>query len=158
MMVMPRAVDLLVREMEGMGVREVFGIIGGQIMPFFDALYNSNIKVYMFRHEQGAIHAADAYGRVMKRPMTVVVTSGPGATNLLTGLANAMMDSSPLIAITGQVPTMFFGRDAFQETDIVGATMPVTKHTFMVRKPEDLIPAYKAAHEIAVDGRPGPCS
>ncbi len=153
----PRAVDLLVREMEGMGVREVFGIIGGQIMPFFDALYNSNIKVYMFRHEQGAIHAADAYGRVMRRPMTVVVTSGPGATNLLTGLANAMMDSSPLIAITGQVPTAFFGRDAFQETDIVGATMPVTKHTFMVKRPEDLVPpVYKAAYEISINGRPGP--
>ncbi len=153
---MPRAVDLLVREMEGMGVREVFGIIGGQIMPFYDALYNSNIKVYMFRHEQGAIHAADAYGRVLRRPMTVVVTSGPGATNLVTGLVNAMMDSSPLIAITGQVPTTFFGRDAFQETDIVGAAMPITKHTFMVKRPEDLVPAYRAAHEIAMDGRPGP--
>jgi acetolactate synthase, large subunit (EC 2.2.1.6) len=79
-MIMPRAVDLLAREMERMGVDKVFGIIGGQIMPFFDALYNTNIKVYMFRHEQGAIHAADAYGRVTRRPMTVVVTSGPGAT------------------------------------------------------------------------------
>ena len=155
-MIMPRAVDLLAREMERMGVDKVFGIIGGQIMPFFDALYNTNIKVYMFRHEQGAIHAADAYGRVTRRPMTVVVTSGPGATNLVTGLANAMMDSSPLIAITGQVPTVFFGRDAFQETDIVGTSMPITKHTFMVKKPEDLIPAYKAAYEISIDGRPGP--
>jgi acetolactate synthase-1/2/3 large subunit len=153
---MPRAVDLLVREMESMGVDKVFGIIGGQIMPFFDALYNTNIKVYMFRHEQGAVHAADAYGRVAKRPMTVVVTSGPGATNLVTGLANAMMDSSPLIAITGQVPTIFFGRDAFQETDIVGVTMPITKHTFMVKRPKDLVPAYKAAYEISIDGRPGP--
>jgi len=155
-MIMPRAVDLLAREMERMGVDKVFGIIGGQIMPFFDALYNTNIKVYMFRHEQGAIHAADAYGRVTRRPMTVVVTSGPGATNLVTGLANAMMDSSPLIAITGQVPTVFFGRDAFQETDIVGVSMPITKHTFMVKKPEDLVPAYKAAYEISIDGRPGP--
>ena len=153
---MPRAVDLLVREMESMGVDKVFGIIGGQIMPFFDALYNTNIKVYMFRHEQGAVHAADAYGRVAKRPMTVVVTSGPGATNIVTGLANAMMDSSPLIAITGQVPTIFFGRDAFQETDIVGVTMPITKHTFMVKRPKDLVPAYKAAYEISIDGRPGP--
>ncbi len=153
---MTRAVDLLIREMENMDVREVFGIIGGQIMPFFDALYNSSIKVYMFRHEQGAIHAADAYGRVMRRPMTVVVTSGPGATNLLTGLANAMMDSSPLIAMTGQVPTTFFGRDAFQETDIVGSSMPVTKHTFMVKKPEDMVPVYRAAYEISINGRPGP--
>ena len=153
---MPRAVDLLVREMESMGVDKVFGIIGGQIMPFFDALYNTNIKVYMFRHEQGAVHAADAYGRVTKRPMTVVVTSGPGATNIVTGLANAMMDSSPLIAITGQVPTVFFGRDAFQETDIVGISMPITKHTFMVKRPEDLVPVYRAAYEISIDGRPGP--
>ncbi|WP_193387209.1 biosynthetic-type acetolactate synthase large subunit [Vulcanisaeta moutnovskia] len=153
---MPRAIDLLVMEMKSMGVNEIFGIIGGQIMPFFDALYNSGIKVYMFRHEQGAIHAADAYGRVTRKPMIVVVTSGPGATNLVTGLANAMMDSSPLIAITGQVPTIFFGRDAFQETDIVGATMPITKHTFMIKRPEDLVPAYRAAYEIAIDRRPGP--
>ncbi|MFB6470004.1 MAG: biosynthetic-type acetolactate synthase large subunit [Vulcanisaeta sp. AZ3] len=153
---MPRAVDLLVKEMESMGVDKIFGIIGGQIMPFYDALYNTNIKVYMFRHEQGAVHAADAYGRVTKRPMTVIVTSGPGAANLVTGLANAMMDSSPLIAITGQVPTIFFGRDTFQETDIVGTTMPITKHTFMVKRPEDLVPAYKAAYEVSIDGRPGP--
>ncbi|WP_069807331.1 biosynthetic-type acetolactate synthase large subunit [Vulcanisaeta thermophila] len=151
-----RAVDHLVREMRNRGINKVFGIIGGQIMPLYDAMYNSGIDVYVFRHEQGAMHAADAYGRVMRRPMVVIVTSGPGATNILTGLANAMMDSSPLIAITGQVPTAFFGRDAFQETDIVGSSMPITKHTFMVRRPEDVVPAFKAAYEISIDHRPGP--
>ena len=153
---MPRAVDVLVDEMRKMGIREVLGIPGGQIMPLYDALYNSGIDVYLFRHEQGAIHAADAYGRVTKRPGVVLVTSGPGATNLATGLANAMMDSSPLVALTGQVPTSVFGRDAFQETDIVGLSMPIAKHTFMVRKPEALAPTFRVAYRIAIDGRPGP--
>lgn len=153
---MVRAVDALVDEMERMGIREVLGIIGGQIMPLFDALYGRDIKIYMFRHEQGAIHAADAYGRVTRKPGIVLVTSGPGATNLATGLANAMMDSSPLVALTGQVPTAVFGRDAFQETDIVGMSLPITKHNFMAKRPEDVVPMFKAAYRIATDGRPGP--
>ncbi len=154
--VMTRAVNLLVKEIERRGFNVIFGIPGGSILPLYDALYDSDVRIYLFRHEQGAIHAADAYARVLKRPSLVIVTSGPGATNLITGLANAMMDSSPVIAITGQVPTLFFGKDAFQETDIVGVAMPITKHTFMVRRPEQVVPVFKAACEIAIDGRPGP--
>lgn len=153
---MPRSVDALVREMVRMGVDKIFGIPGGQIMPLYDALYGSGIDVLLFRQELGAIHAAEAYGRVMRRPGVVLVTSGPGATNLVTGLANAYMDSAPLISITGQVPTYFLGRDAFQETDAVGIAMPVTKHTFMVKDPEKLVPTFRAAYRIAIDGRPGP--
>ncbi|WP_066793104.1 biosynthetic-type acetolactate synthase large subunit [Caldivirga sp. MU80] len=151
-----RAVDVLSDEIVKMGIGEIFGIPGGQIMPLFDAFYGKGIKIFLFRHEQGAIHAADAYGRVTRKPGVVLVTSGPGATNLATGLANAMMDSSPLVALTGQVPTSVFGRDAFQETDIIGLSIPIAKHTFMVKKPEDLVPMFKAAYRIATDGRPGP--
>jgi len=144
-----RAVDVLSDEIVKMGIDEIFGIPGGQIMPLFDAFYGKGIKIFLFRHEQGAIHAADAYGRVTRKPGVVLVTSGPGATNLATGLANAMMDSSPLVALTGQVPTSVFGRDAFQETDIIGLSIPIAKHTFMVKKPEDLVPMFKAAYRMA---------
>lgn len=153
---MVRAVDALADEVIRMGIRKIFGIPGGQIMPLFDAFYGKDAEIFLFRHEQGAIHAADAYGRVTRKPGIVMVTSGPGATNLATGLANAMMDSSPLVALTGQVPTVVFGRDAFQETDIVGLSMPIVKHTFMVKKPEALTSTFRAAYRIAIDGRPGP--
>ncbi|MGC9227015.1 biosynthetic-type acetolactate synthase large subunit [Caldivirga sp.] len=156
MVTVVRAVDALADEVVKMNIKEVFGIPGGQITPLFDAFYGKDTKIFLFRHEQGAIHAADAYGRITRRPGIVMVTSGPGATNLATGLANAMMDSSPLVALTGQVPTSVFGRDAFQETDIIGLSMPIVKHTFMVKKPDDLVPAFKAAYRIATDGRPGP--
>lgn len=135
----------------------IMGVIGGSIMPLYDALYHhESIEVLMFRHEQGAAHAADAYGRITGRPGVVLTTSGPGATNILTGLANAYMDSSPVLAITGQVPTEVFGRDAFQEADILGMAAPVTKFTYQVRDPGEAVPAVDLAYRISTSGRPGP--
>ncbi len=140
------------------GVRYVFGIPGGAILPVYDALYDykDDITVVLFRHEQGAIHAADGYARVARRPGVTIVTSGPGATNLFTGLANAYMDSSPVVAITGQVPLAMFGKDAFQETDMVGSTLPVTKFNIMLRDPRKAASAFKVAYRVAMHGRPGP--
>jgi len=125
-------------------------------MGFFDAIALEGIKIYMFRHEQGAAHAADAYGRVSRRPGIALATSGPGATNLVTGIANAYFDSSPMVAITGQVPTSVFGRDAFQETDIVGVVAPITKFAYQVRSSTKVGPAIRTAYKLAMDGRPGP--
>ncbi len=133
------------------------GIPGGSIMPLFDALYFTNdIEVVLFKHEQGAVHAAEAYGRISRRPAVAAVTSGPGATNVVTGVANAFMDSAPLVVLTGQVPTSMFGRDAFQETDIVGVVSPITKFAYLVKDPSELVPAFNTAYEISMMGRPGP--
>jgi acetolactate synthase-1/2/3 large subunit len=125
-------------------------------MALYDALYGQDIDVVLFRHEQGAIHAAEGYARVTGRPAVVAVTSGPGAANLVTGLADAYMDSTPLVAITGQVATSIFGRDGFQETDIPGIVTPITKFVYQVRRPAEATAAFKAAYEISVLGRPGP--
>jgi acetolactate synthase-1/2/3 large subunit len=125
-------------------------------MALYDALYGQDIDVVLFRHEQGAIHAAEGYARVAGRPAVVAVTSGPGAANLVTGLADAYMDSTPLVAITGQVATSIFGRDGFQETDIPGIVTPITKFVYQVRRPAEATAAFKAAYEISVLGRPGP--
>jgi len=149
-------VDHAARALKELGVREVFGVTGGSIMGFFDALALEDIEIYMFRHEQGAAHAADAYGRIKRRPGVALATSGPGATNLVTGIANAYFDSAPMLAITGQVPTSVFGRDAFQETDIVGVTAPITKFNYQVRSPEEAAPAIRTAYRLAYEGRPGP--
>ena len=148
----------LVKAMLECGVEIVFGIPGGAILPVYDALYDvrDRIKVVLFRHEQGAIHAADGYARVAKKPGVTIVTSGPGATNLFTGLANAYMDSSPVVAITGQVPLSMFGKDAFQETDMVGSTYSVTKFNVIVRDAARAGSIFKAAYRIAMHGRPGP--
>ncbi|PWV36632.1 MAG: biosynthetic-type acetolactate synthase large subunit [Desulfurococcaceae archaeon] len=152
-----RAADALVKAMKNLGVRHVFGIPGGSIMPVYDALYDAeDIKHYLFKHEQGAIHAADAYGRITKKPGVVLVTSGPGATNLVTGLANAYMDSSPLVAISGQVATPILGRDGFQETDIIGVTFPITKLNMQVRSPDDVVSAFTTGYIVSTEGRPGP--
>ncbi len=152
-----RAVDRLVDSMLKRGVRHVMGIPGGSIMPLFDALYfTEDIQVVLFKHEQGAVHAAEAYGRIARRPGIAAVTSGPGATNVVTGVANAFMDSAPLIVLTGQVPTSMFGRDAFQETDIVGVVSPITKFAYLVKDPNELVPAFNTAYEISIMGRPGP--
>ncbi len=134
------------------------GVIGGSIMPLYDALYpyRDEIEVVMFKHEQGAAHAADAYGRISRKPGIMVATSGPGATNLVTGIANAYMDSSPVTALTGQVATDVFGRDAFQETDMFGVVAPITKFVYQVKKPEEALPAVATAYKIAGMGRPGP--
>ena len=152
------AVKKLVETMIEVGVKHIFGIPGGAILPLYDALYDvkDEIKIVLFRHEQGAIHAADAYARVLKKPGVTIVTSGPGATNLFTGLANAYMDSSPVIAITGQVPTVMFGKDSFQETDIIGATFPVTKLNILVKDARKLPASFKYAYYTSIHGRPGP--
>lgn len=146
----------LVKSMEECGVKIAFGIPGGSILHFFDYLYDSNIRFILVRHEQAAAHAADAYGRVTGTPGVAIATSGPGATNLITGLATAYMDSSPVVAITGQVPRSMIGRDAFQETDITGLVMPITKYAFLVEDAETTPSVFKLAYRLSAHFRPGP--
>ena len=148
--------EIIIKALEYEGVDVVFGYPGGQIMPFYDKLYDSPIKHILVRHEQGAAHAADAYARATGRPGVCIATSGPGATNLVTGIANAYMDSVPIIVITGQVPTTLIGSDAFQEADITGITLPVVKHSYLVRDVNDLASVVRSAFYIATTGRPGP--
>lgn len=144
--------DSLVRE----GVQVVFGYPGGAILPTYDALLGSPIHHVLVRHEQGATHMADGFARAGGGVGVVIGTSGPGATNMVTGIATAMMDSSPLVCITGQVASPFIGYDAFQEIDITGITIPITKHNYMVSKAEDIGPSIREAFHIARSGRPGP--
>jgi len=147
----------LIRCLELEGVEVIFGYPGGAILPVYDALCRSgNIRHVLVRHEQGAVHAADAYARATGGVGVVVATSGPGATNLVTGIANAYMDSIPLVIITGQVPTSQVGTDAFQEVDITGITMPITKHNYLVKDAKRLPAIIKNAFHIASTGRPGP--
>lgn len=138
------------------GVDTVFGYPGGRILPFYDALYDSPLRHIRTAHEQGAIHAADGYARANGQTGVCIATSGPGATNLVTGLANAYLDSIPLVVITGQVPTNLIGADAFQEVDIYGITMPITKHNFLVKEADALPEIIRSAFSIARSGRPGP--
>src|SRR3990167_4030602 len=138
------------------GVEFVFGLPGGACLPLFDALYDAKFKVILVRHEQGAVHMAEGYARSTGRPGVVVVTSGPGATNTVTGLADAYMDSIPLVVVTGQVKTFLIGNDAFQEADVTGITRPVTKHNYLVKNIADLPRVLKEAFYIATHGRPGP--
>ena len=145
-------VDMLLEQ----GVDTMFGYLGGVVLPFFDKLYDAPIKFIIPRHEQGGCHMADAYARATGKVGVVVATSGPGATNLTTGLATAMMDSIPLVAITGQVRTDLIGNDAFQEADTTGITRPITKHNVIVKNPNDLAQAIREAFYIAKTGRPGP--
>ena len=147
---------LVVDTLDELGVEYIFGYPGGAIMPVYDALVGAKLKHILMRHEQGAAFAADAYARVSGRAGVCMATSGPGATNLITGLANAFLDSVPLIAITGQVPTGLMGTDAFQEVDIFGATLPVVKHSFLIREHDDIPLVLEEALEIATTGRPGP--
>jgi acetolactate synthase-1/2/3 large subunit len=140
----------------GEGVTTVFGYPGGAILPAYDAMLDYPIRHVLVRHEQGATHMADGYARAGGGVGVALATSGPGATNLVTGIATAMMDSAPLVCITGQVPSSLLGRDAFQETDITGITLPITKHNFMVTRTEDIAPAIREAFRIAQAGRPGP--
>ncbi len=146
----------LVRALEAQGVVTVFGYPGGAIMPVYDALLESSIRHVLTRHEQGAALAAIGFARTASKPGVCLATSGPGATNLVTGLADAMMDSVPLIAITGQVPGGALGTDAFQEVDTFGITMPVVKHSYLVRCADDIPAVVAEAFEIAGSGRPGP--
>ena len=138
------------------GVDTVFGYPGGQVIPLYDALYDAPLKNVLTAHEQGAIHAADGYARASGKVGVCIATSGPGATNIVTGLATAYLDSVPLVAITGQVPVNNLGRDSFQEIDIVGVTVPITKYNALVRRSEDLVPTLRKAFAIAKEGRPGP--
>ncbi len=139
------------------GVEVVFGYPGGQILPVYDELYDvKDIRHILVRHEQGAAHAADGYARATGRVGVCLATSGPGATNLVTGIANAYMDSVPIVAITGQVPTFAIGKDSFQEVDITGITMPITKHNYLITHAADLPRTVKEAFYIARTGRPGP--
>ena len=137
-------------------VDTIFGFPGGAVLPIYDVLYDAPIKHVLVRHEQGAVHAADGYARATGRPGVVLVTSGPGATNTVTGIATAYMDSIPLVVFTGQVPTALIGNDAFQEADIVGITRPCTKHNYLVKDIRDLSRVIKEAFFIATTGRPGP--
>ena len=146
----------LIRCLEMEGVEYVFGLPGGAILPTFDALYDSKLKFILVRHEQGASHMADGYGRATGRPGVCMVTSGPAATNTVTGLATAYMDSAPMVCITGQVATTAIGSDAFQEADVVGITRPVTKHSYLVRDVKDIPRIVREAFYIASTGRPGP--
>ena len=147
----------LVRALEELGVTDIFGMPGGAILPFYDPLLASTkIRHVLVRHEQGAGHAAEGYAMVTGRPGVCVVTSGPGATNLITPIGDAHMDSVPMLAITGQVGSRGIGTDAFQEADIVGATMPFVKHSFLITRAEDIVPCVAEAFHIASTGRPGP--
>ena len=147
----------ILRSLEIMGITDVFGLPGGAIMPFYDELMSAEkIRHILVRHEQGAGHAAEGYAASSGKLGVCIATSGPGATNLVTAIADAHMDSVPLLAITGQVFSTSMGTDAFQEVDISGVTMPITKHSFLVTRPEDVPGVLKAAVEIATTGRPGP--
>jgi acetolactate synthase-1/2/3 large subunit len=146
----------LLESLQREGVELVFGHPGGTIMPVYDALYGHGIRHILTRHEQGAIHAATAYARAGGRVGVAMATSGPGAMNLVTGLADAMMDSTPVVAITGNVARKLIGTDAFQEADVTGVTMPVTKHNYLVTDVEDIPRVIREAFHIAATGRPGP--
>lgn len=149
--------EILLKALEAEGVKIIFGYPGGQVLPIYDALYqNKNITHILTRHEQGAVHAADGYARSTGKPGVCIATSGPGATNLVTGIANAYMDSIPLVAITGQVPLSMLGRDSFQEADITGITIPITKYSYLVKDIKDLARIVHEAFHIATTGRPGP--
>jgi acetolactate synthase-1/2/3 large subunit len=151
-----RAADAFVKALEKEDVEVIFGIPGGAIIEIYDALYDSNIRHITTRHEQGATHAADGYARASGKVGVVFATSGPGATNTVTGIANAYMDSSPIVVFTGQVARSMIGNDAFQEADITGITMPITKHNYLVTDPKSLLRIVKEAFHIASTGRLGP--
>ncbi len=144
--------ECLVRE----GVTDVFGYPGGAILPAYDAMLDYPVRHVLVRHEQGAAHMADGYARASGGVGVAIATSGPGATNLVTGIATAMLDSSPVVCITGQVGSRLLGSDAFQETDITGVTLPITKHNYLVTRAEDVAPAIREAFLVARSGRPGP--
>ena len=150
--------EALLKALEQEGVDAVFGIPGGASMPIYDPLVDKcSIRHILCRHEQGAGHAAEGYAWATGKVGVCMATSGPGATNLVTPLADAKMDSVPIVAITGQVPTPVVGNDAFQEADITGITMPITKHNFLVKDPADIVATVREAFHIASTGRPAQC-
>src|SRR6202142_1763708 len=149
--------EMVIRALKDQGVKHIFGYPGGAVLPIYDALFaNDDLIHVLVRHEQGAVHAAEGYARSTGKPGVVLVTSGPGATNAVTGITDALMDSIPLVVITGQVPTHLIGTDAFQECDTVGITRPCTKHNYLVKNVADLASVLHEAFKIATTGRPGP--
>jgi len=148
--------QILIECLKREGVEVMFGYPGGQVLPIFDKLYDADIRFILTRHEQGAAHAADGYARATGKVGVCIATSGPGATNLTTGIANAYMDSTPMVAITGQVKTFLIGNDAFQEADVTGITRPITKHNYLVKDVKELSRIVREAFHIASTGRPGP--
>src|SRR6202008_5019735 len=142
--------------LERLGVKCIFGYPGGAILPAYDAMTRYGVHHVLVRHEQGATHMADGYARASGTVGGALAPSGPGATNMVTGIATAMMDSSPIVCITGQVGSKLIGSDAFQETDITGITLPITKHNYLVTSAEDVAPAVREAFAVARSGRPGP--
>jgi acetolactate synthase-1/2/3 large subunit len=153
---LPTGAEVLIRCLEREGVKHIFGLSGGAAIPIFDALVDSPIELILVRHEQGATHMADGFARASGRPGVVLVTSGPGATNTVTGLLTAQMDSSPVIVISGQTNQGNLGKDAFQEADVTGITYPVVKHSYLVRDARDIPRVVREAFHIATSGRPGP--
>ena len=148
---------ILIESLKREGVEVMFGISGGTIIDIFDVLYDDpSIKFYHTRHEQGAAHAADGYARATGKEGVCIATSGPGATNLVTGIATAYMDSVPIIAITGQVYSHLIGNDAFQEADVTGITRPISKHNYLIKDVAEIATVIKEAFHVARSGRPGP--
>ena len=150
--------EIIISTLIEQGVTDVFGYPGGQVINIYDAIYKYKDKInhYLTAHEQGAAHAADGYSRATGKVGVCIATSGPGATNLVTGIATAMLDSIPMVAITGNVPCSLIGKDSFQEIDITGITLPITKHNYFVNRIEDLADSIREAFAIAKSGRPGP--
>ncbi|MGR3541061.1 MAG: thiamine pyrophosphate-binding protein, partial [Hasllibacter sp.] len=149
--------EMVVRALRDQGVEVVFGYPGGAVLPIYDEIFKQEaIRHVLVRHEQGAVHAAEGYARSTGKPGVVLVTSGPGATNAVTGLTDALMDSIPIVVLTGQVPTFMIGSDAFQEADTVGITRPCTKHNWLVKETDKLSGTIHEAFKVATSGRPGP--
>src|SRR5881394_1052390 len=149
--------EMVIQAMLDQGVEYIFGYPGGAVLPIYDALFQQEkLKHILVRHEQGAVHAAEGYARTTGKVGCVLVTSGPGATNAVTGLTDALMDSIPIVCLTGQVPTHLIGNDAFQECDTVGITRPCTKHNYLVQNIADLARMLHEAFYVAKSGRPGP--
>src|SRR6185436_9217863 len=155
---MPTGAEMLIQALVAEGVDTIFGYPGGAVLHIYDELWRARDRVthYLVRHEQGAVHMAEGYARATGRVGVVLVTSGPGATNAVTGIANAYMDSTPIVVITGQVPSHLIGTDAFQEVDTVGITRPCVKHNYLVRDVHDLAAVVREAFHLARTGRPGP--
>ena len=149
--------QMVCQSLSDLGVKHIFGYPGGSVLDIYDALFqHGDIEHILVRHEQAAVHAADAYSRATGKVGVCLVTSGPGATNTLTGIATAYMDSVPLVVLSGNVPTYLIGNDAFQENDMIGCSRPIVKHSFLCKKAEDIPAAIAKAFYIAATGRPGP--